>query len=136
MNHASRIPVRFLLLAVFAAASVAWAGQESRWTAGATQGDIRMQAEYLEDFNGDTVDQRLQVQLDNASLNTMFFISLNDRVIGRLVTDDNGHGEFVKVILGAEAGPDGRPVGDRINTGDRITVFRGIHSGTGTFVQD
>lgn len=114
--------------------SAARAGEVTEWRAAARQGDIQMEARYMEDLDNGVVDQALEVRLQNASHNTVFSVAINGRLVGRFTTDANGDGVFNLSRLDVEADENGRPIGPRINTGDVISVFHGNNSGEAVFV--
>lgn len=135
MNRVLKLPlVLLILLSIGLLGDSAQAGEQRRWEAGAEQGRIRLEARYTEDHENGLVDQFLDVRLDNASRNTVFTVSINGRMIGRFTTDADGNGRFHLEVLDAEADENGRPIGARINTGDRITISHGRFAGSAVFV--
>lgn len=137
MNRLMNVRTVVLMLLTIGLLGVqALAGEVNQWRAAAEQGNIRLEARYAEDLENGLVDQFLEVRLDNLALNTTFTVSLTGRAIGRFTTDGNGSGRFTLEALDVEADENGRPLGPRIDTGDEITVSRGRHALTATFVPD
>ncbi|MFG0330709.1 MAG: hypothetical protein ACF8PN_12530 [Phycisphaerales bacterium] len=103
------------------------------WDAYSIQNGVELDATYKESPENGLIDQTLEVQLEDAPSNVTVFISINGRVIGSMTTDVTGRGEFRMDRLGVTPGPDGRPIGQRIETGDVIRVFRGATGISATF---
>ncbi|MBL1218458.1 MAG: hypothetical protein D8M59_13330 [Planctomycetes bacterium] len=126
-----------LMVAIFALSSTkALAGdQDSIWEANANQNGTVLKAKYKESPDNGLVDQTLEVELNNAPPGVKVSVAINGLVIGSMTTDGFGRAVLRLDKFGQIPGPDGRPTGPRIETGDTIRVFRGNAGIEADFVQ-
>lgn len=127
--------VAVALVALAANPTIAANPDDKIWRANNTVNGVELKAKYKESPENGLLDQTLEVQLDNAPGNVTVLISINGQVIGEMTTDSAGTAHFRLDKLGVRPGPDGRPTGRRINTGDVIRVFKGGSGISASFVQ-
>ncbi len=94
------------------------------WDAFNSQNGIDMKAKYKESPENGMLEQTLEVEVQDIPANTTVSISINGRKVGEMTSDATGLATFRLFKLVAP-GPDGRPTGARVETGDIIRVYRG-----------
>lgn len=124
-KFASLLSVLVLALMAFNTATAQANPDDKIWEANASQNGVVLKAKYKESPENGLLDQTLEVQIEHAPQNTTLQITINGRPVGTMTTDGFGRGVFRRDIFGVRPGPDGRPTGPRINTGDVIRVGRG-----------
>lgn len=132
---ASILSVLVLAVMAFNTATAQANPEDKIWTANATQGAVVLKAKYKESPEEGLIDQTLEVQIERAPANMTLAITVNGRSVGTMTTDAFGRGTFRRDIFGVRPGPDGRPTGPRINTGDVIRVGRGNQGISAEFVR-
>ena len=123
------------LMALAANPTIAANPDDKIWEANNTVNGVRLKAKYKESPENGLLDQTLEVQLEKAPGNVTVSISINGQVIGQMTTNGVGTANFRLDKFRVRPGPDGRPTGRRINTGDVIRVFKGGAGISASFVR-
>lgn len=122
-----------LILAILslgsAAAAHALLGVDQFWDFADTQGAMRLLGDYKESPDNGLIDLTLDFEVENLAPSTVFQVQAvirngtRTKNLGTLTTDAFGDADFRRELLNRPIGPDGRPVGKRLETGDVIRVI-------------
>lgn len=105
------------------------------WETSAQQGATSMKAKYVESPENGALEQDVEVQIEDAIPNTTYVVTIDGKRIGRITTNGIGDGRLVVHRFPVQPGPDGRPVGPRVEEGSVLTVKTRGQSLSGTFVR-